>query len=178
MKATIQILLAIVLWSIHQPSKNTFVQIPDPHFRAKLQELYPSCFVGNHLDKNNNEITSATGLDLSNLGINDLRGIEYFTSITHLDCSSNKLKQLPPLPKHLVYLDCSYNKLNFLPELYEGLVHLECDYNQLDTLPVLPESLNSFSCSNNKLTESPSFPNTLVYWDYSCLLYTSDAADD
>lgn len=166
MKATIQVLLAFVLWSIHQPGKTTFVKIPDTHFRAKLQELYPSCFVGNQMDKDNSNIISATGLDLSNLGITDLTGIQYFTSITHLDCSGNKLKQLPPLPKHLVYLDCSNNKLILLPELYDDLVHLECDNNQLTSLPVLPESLNSFSCSNNRLVKAPSFHNTMVYWDY------------
>ena len=40
------------------------------------------------------EIAGVTGLDVSGMGIQDLRGIEYFTELESLDCSDNALTSL------------------------------------------------------------------------------------
>ena len=40
------------------------------------------------------EIAGVTGLDVSGMGIQDLRGIEYFTALESLDCSDNELTSL------------------------------------------------------------------------------------
>ena len=70
-----------------------FVQISDSNFEQKLIDL------GIDTDGLNGKITIAdatavTTLDLSNSSIKDLTGIEYFTSLTYLDVSSNQLTAL------------------------------------------------------------------------------------
>ena len=43
---------------------------------------------------NESEIAGVTGLDVSGMGIRDLRGIGYFTALESLDCSDNELTSL------------------------------------------------------------------------------------
>ena len=40
------------------------------------------------------EVSGVTGIDVSGMGIQDLRGIEYFTELESLDCSDNQLTSL------------------------------------------------------------------------------------
>ena len=40
------------------------------------------------------EVSGVTGIDVSDMGIQDLRGIEYFTELESLDCSGNELTSL------------------------------------------------------------------------------------
>ena len=40
------------------------------------------------------EVSGVTGIDVSGMGIRDLRGIEYFTELESLDCSGNELTSL------------------------------------------------------------------------------------
>jgi Leucine-rich repeat (LRR) protein len=88
-------------------------------------------------------------LDLNFKGITDLTGIEGFTALVTLDCSNNKLKQLPALPN-------------------PNLQHLNCTNNRLTGLPFLPDSLVSIDCSGNKIDLvakiAHSFAKTIVQW--------------
>lgn len=108
------------------------VNIPDAHFLKTLISL--------GIDTNHDSIiqmSEATGirsLNVSSAGISDLSGIEAFTNLDTLDCSSN---QLPSL-------DLSKNI---------RLVSLYCAINKLTTLDLSKNtSLRDLSCSNNKLT--------------------------
>ncbi len=115
------------------------------------------------------EAAGITGtLDVSNLSISDLSGIEYFTSITILDCSSNNLTYLDAsLCTNLNNLDCSNNSILNIPSLPPNLYQLLCSYNQLSVLPVLPGTLIDLGCDNNSLTTlGASLPN-LSYLDCS-----------
>ncbi|SHG12443.1 leucine-rich repeat domain-containing protein [Flavobacterium johnsoniae] len=72
---------------------DNYTLIPDSNFEQKLVDL------GIDTDGLNGKITIAdasavTTLDLSNSNIKDLTGIEYFTSLTYLDVSSNQLTTL------------------------------------------------------------------------------------
>ena len=63
---------------------------PDPAFRdyLKLADMNQDGQL------NEDEIAGVTGIDVSGLGIQDLRGIGYFTELESLDCSDNQLTSL------------------------------------------------------------------------------------
>ena len=63
---------------------------PDPAFRdyLKLADILQDGMLSD------TEITGVTGIDVSGLGIQDLRGIGYFTELESLDCSDNQLTSL------------------------------------------------------------------------------------
>jgi len=84
--------------------------------------------------------------------IKNLNGIEYFTSLTYLDCSGHQLTSLPSLPSSLVHLVCGKNQLTTLPRLPSGLLSLFCDWNQLTSLPSLPSKLQTLYCNSNFIT--------------------------
>lgn len=77
------------------------------------------------------------------------------TKIQNLYCSSNKLRQLPPLPNTVEYLFCYQNKIRFLPKLPKNLEYLSCNSNRLHVLPELPNKLEGIYCSNNYLQYLP-----------------------
>ncbi|MCL1808931.1 MAG: dockerin type I domain-containing protein [Clostridiales bacterium] len=132
----------------------------DPNFRAAVREF---------LGKGANEpifdidVSWLTWLSVSNRGITSLAGLEHFTSLTELYCTSNQLKELPMLPSGLVVLLCYYNQLDELPALPLGLEYLDCDGNLLTELPALPENLYGLDCSNNSLQVLPTLPLGVTY---------------
>ena len=110
-----------------------------------------------NLDKDHNtylsdaEIAAVTELDINDLGISDLKGIEYFTELTHLDCAGNQLTEL----------DLSHNtKLVSLLVGYlhdgssESVTHSgEAHGNQLTTLDLSQNhALEYVMCAENRLT--------------------------
>jgi Leucine-rich repeat (LRR) protein len=123
----------------------------------------------------NAEIADIKNVDLQNKGIKSLKGIEFLTSLTNLNCGWNKLQtldvskntalqdlrcwhnQLTALDvsnnTKLSYLDCSSNLLTALDfsKNYE-LVYLFCENNNLTALNVLKnKKLNYLDCHNNRL---------------------------
>lgn len=87
-------------------SKENF---PDDIFRNYIFEHFD-------LDKDSNlsaeEIAKVDSIDVSYMGIWDLTGIEYFTSLLYLYCNGNKLSYLTiDSLVNLTILDCSYNYL-------------------------------------------------------------------
>jgi hypothetical protein len=85
-----------------------------------------------------------------------------FTKLRVLECSGNKLTELPSLPETLEQLDCSFNELTSLPPLNKNLKLIFCFNNKLTTLPILNENLMVLSCGNNKLTIIPPLNKNLV----------------
>jgi Leucine-rich repeat (LRR) protein len=103
------------------------------------------------------EAASLASLNVSGKNIANLAGIEHFSSLTYLNCSANRLEELPAaLPAGLKTLHCAGNRLNALPaSLPGGLEYLNCSSNQLVSLPALPASLQMLGCSGNRLEALP-----------------------
>ena len=84
------------------------------------------------------EIEAASSVDCSGRNISSLKGIEYFTETTSLDCSSNKLKTLNiSRNTNLSSLNCSSNKLRALDiSRNTSLNNLNCRSNEITLLDV------------------------------------------
>lgn len=119
------------------------------------------------------EISAVTAINVNGKGIKSLKGIEYFTALTKLDCNDNFLTELDvtqntALTKldcyenqitsldlssctRLAYLDCCQNKLTNLEiKQCTGLTYLECEENDITSLDLSGLSalaqLNCFNC--------------------------------
>jgi len=127
------------------------------------------------------DITNVTSIDVSNSGITNLSGIEYFTALQTLICKGNSLTTINVSSNTaLKYLDCSNNPLTTLDvsknilllELYcDGVVIIKNKMSNAKTnvttqLSVLDLSNNVFltklSCSNNQLVSLDVSKNTLL----------------
>lgn len=125
---------------------------PDENFRTYVLNN----IAGNDGSLSAAEIAAVESMDVSGSGIADLKGIEYFTSLTELDCSGNSLTSLDVSPcTALQKLDCMDNQLTSLvlgskPDLYI----LQCAYNQLSCLDLSQcPALTGMTCSDNPLTD-------------------------
>ena len=119
-------------------------------------------------EENLKKMAAVTELDLSECGLTDLSGIEYFTGLVTLDCSGNKLTSLDFSASSatatkaansagltaLKELDCSDNQLTSLN--VDGLTALEdldCGQNRLTSFTVAGLSkLSRLDCADNRLT--------------------------
>ena len=129
-------------------SSDTF---PDSALRDYLASKVDSDGDGYLSDE---EIASVTSLDISGLGISDLTGIEIFTALTHLDCSSNDLTTLSVSAfTNLEWLICQNNQLSALDVSQNtALIALHCDNNYLEAIDVSSNSL--LHSSHVRTTES------------------------
>lgn len=102
--------------------------VPDDAFREYLTQYD----IDQNYVLNINELTLKE-LYVNNLGIADLTGIEYFTSLKTLNCSNNEIAEL----------DLTKNT---------RLTNVDCTSNQLTSLTLSPNSpLSSLSCAHNRL---------------------------
>jgi len=165
MKPFLRIIFLLAL-CIYGTGKATaqYVTLPDTNFRNYLQSLYPSCFNSNNkLDTVCAATQPAASINVYNLNITDLTGVQYFKNLDSLDCSSNSLSSLPTLPPSLIYLNCDSNKLSTLPALPVFLAYLNCSFNYaLGSLPTLPAFLTYLDCSYNSLSSLPALPASLI----------------
>jgi Leucine-rich repeat (LRR) protein len=152
------------------------VNIPDANFKAYLIQ-------DSTINTNRDtaiQVTEAESFSGSiicrKLNITDLTGIEFFTSLTYLDCDTNELTSLNisnnlkltilrcgsnqitslDLSKNiaLTFIHCSDNQLSSLElSTNKGLIYLGCYLNKLDSLNVASNTaLASLLCGANKLT--------------------------
>ena len=97
------ILISIIF--IQKINAQTWVAIPDGNFASYLQSTMPSAMNGNSLNITSTLVTSGTQtINCGALGISNLSGIEYFTSLTYLSCTNNSLTSFPPLATTLHYI--------------------------------------------------------------------------
>ena len=105
-------------------------------------------------------ITDVLLISVNNLNINNLTGIENFTSLETLICNSNNLTTLDVSANtNLKALLCGLNQLTNLDIRSNGALEvLDCSSNQITSL-ILQESnvagnplLERLTCSNNRLT--------------------------
>ena len=101
------------------------------------------------------EIMNITEMDVYDMEISSLQGIEYFTALTVLDCDDNELTTLD-ISKNtaLVKLYCAMNYLTSLDITNNmALVYLDCYDNELTSLDVSKNTaLESLDCEENKIT--------------------------
>ncbi len=121
------------------------IYIPDTNFELALIDLGYDNIPDNYLDSNN--VTEIIELDLSNKQINDLTGLENFTSLIDLNLSGNLLTRAPIVNfKNLTTLNLSDNLFSVL----------DISFN---------EKLNSLNASNNSdltcIKVGPSLYNNL-----------------
>jgi uncharacterized repeat protein (TIGR01451 family) len=181
-------LFVCLIWFVN--AKAQYVTIPDAKFAAYLHTIVPTAMSGNQMDTTNIAVITLRDISVENDSIGDLTGVQYFDSLTTLDCGNgsaslspnyltslpklssildtlicgyNQLTSLPVLPSTLTSLDCYNNQLTNLPALPNTLGSLNCYFNQLTTLPALPSTLTNLGCWNNQLTSLPSLPNVLNY---------------
>lgn len=119
---------------------DTAIRFLDPNFEEAVRDL---------IDKPTGDVMASdvdriTCLELENINIVDLTGIEYFTALEILYCGSNQLTAL----------DISHNI---------ALKELECSYNSLTILDVSQNvALTKLVCSGNELTELDVTHNPLL----------------
>ena len=125
---------------------------------------FPGAYFWNHvLDKydkdgdgylSEEEIKAVTKIDVPKTLTKDLTGIEYFTELKTLDCSSSYLTELD-LSKNtaLMDLDCSNSFLTTLDVSgCTALTDLDCSSNDLTTLDVSQNTeLQNLNCSGQSL---------------------------
>ena len=101
------------------------------------------------------EIMNITEMDVYDMDISSLQGIEYFTALTVLDCDDNELTTLD-ISKNtaLVKLYCSWNHLTSLDITNNvALKRLLCYDNELTSLDVSKNTaLTYLDCEENKIT--------------------------
>lgn len=101
------------------------------------------------------EIMNITEMDVYDMEISSLQGIEYFTALTVLDCDDNELTTLD-ISKNtaLVTLYCSMNYLTSLDITNNvALKSLLCYDNELTSLDVSKNTALTFlDCEENKIT--------------------------
>jgi hypothetical protein len=134
------------------PSGDVVVPITDPAFEAEVRRLTGKR-TGDILQRN---VVFLTYLELQDMGVKSLAGIEYFASLERLDCSGNRLTELDVgRNPALTILYCDDNALT---ELDVGrnpaLTNLGCSGNALTRLDVSRNiALRSLYCDGNALTE-------------------------
>ncbi|MHB8402554.1 MAG: hypothetical protein ACYDCN_11135 [Bacteroidia bacterium] len=143
-------------------SAQTWVTIPDAKLVSALQDIIPAAIIGDQLNTESPVVTGTYSLDVGGHGITNLYGIQFFTSLTYLECQNNGLLTLPPLPPTLLELYCNSNQLSSLPTLPTSLTVLDCSSNEITILPALPATLKNLTCFKNKLTALPELPKSLT----------------
>ncbi len=144
---------------IEQPIEINQTNFPDENFRNwLLSQAY-----GTDGLLSSEEIQEVTEIDPWNQGIKDLKGVEFFTELTTLDCDLNQLTSLDVSKNtKLSSLDCSINQLTSLDvSKNTKLSSLDCSHNQLTSLDLSKNtSLEKLGCNNNQLTSLDLSKNT------------------
>jgi hypothetical protein len=130
------------------------INVPDPNFRFWLRS-----FNGIHFDTENNitnpeRAAQIERLELGEVNISNLSGIEAFKSLQYLWCGNNKLVVLDLSSNtSLIELIVSGNQLTDLDiSKNTSLTRLHCDGNRLNSLNVSANpNLSGLFCDNNQL---------------------------
>ena len=75
---------------------------------------YPKCMVGNQMDTTCTAIITENTLTISNKGIADITGVEYFDDFNTLDCSDNLITFIGKLPNGLNSITADDNQIFYV----------------------------------------------------------------
>jgi hypothetical protein len=160
------IFLTAILFALPIIGFGQNVNIPDANFKAYL--------VGNSAINTNgdnqiqvSEASAFNGnIDCDLMNISNLTGIEAFTALTLLRCSSNQLTSLDVSScTALTTLLCSLNELTSLDvSANTALTYLSCTRNDLTSLDVSScTALTTLLCNDNQLTSLDVSACTVLY---------------
>ncbi len=124
---------------------------PDPAFRAIVAGFDTDPQDGFLSEE---ELGEVDEMDISEKGIDNLKGIRHFDALETLDCSGNRLASLDLTGMAtLTYLYCSGNALVSLDLTnVTALTSLDCSWNALESLDLTGmAALTSLDCSGNAL---------------------------
>ena len=138
------------------------VAFPDDRFRQYMLQRFD-------VDKDGtisqSEADNAQRIDVRNVRISSLEGIQYFRNLTYLDCRDNKLASLDVSNNTaLTELVCWGNQLTGLDVSKNlALTRLECDRNQLTSIDVSNNTaLTELDCPGNQLISLDVSNNTAL----------------
>ncbi|MEG0217212.1 MAG: hypothetical protein RR655_02675, partial [Raoultibacter sp.] len=140
---------------------------PDPLFRKYVASIFYKT-EGDSISSA--ELSTKTHMDVTfgtDLQVKDMKGIEYFTSLTVLSCGNKSLTTLDVSANTaLEALDCQGGQLTKLDLSHNtALKALACDNNQLTTLDLSANTaLYDMSCSDNNLTTLDVSANTALQY--------------
>jgi len=166
--------------------KAQYVNIPDSNFAKYLITQVPGCLYEDSVNVKFYMDTTCSGVKnltimqcdsskLKNVAyINDITGIEYFTSLISFTCNHSMIRQINKLPPYLDTLIVFYNNISSIQSLPNTLKVLVVSSNQLTTLPAIPPGLNVFIVDHNPITAIPDLKNYPIgYFDVDNTLITS-----
>ena len=134
---------------------------PDPNFRAYVAVDAIDLDRDGYLS--DDEIAAVTTMNISRKTISSLTGIEYFTALTTLDCSLNRLSTLNVSANpELTFINCAQNSLTEINLSHSTVLEtLACQANQLTELDVTAcTPLKELYCYMNYLPELDLSNNT------------------
>lgn len=149
-------------------SRSQYVTIPDPIFAGKLAAEIPSCMSGNQMDTVCSKIeTMNKVLNISNLGIQSIEGIQYTTYQT-VDASYNNLTALP---ENYYMGEVFYGQHNKITKIttQRAANYADLSYNEIDSVTPFATSssyLANVNYSHNKIRKLESL-NGHIYGDFS-----------
>lgn len=124
---------------------------PDVNFRGAICRFLPIA-EGDTIPEE--LFSKVEELQLSGLGINSLKGIEYFTALKQMDCSENQLRDID-VSKNTVLreLECGHNQLSSIDISNNNMLYgLGCSNNQLTSIDVSKSAnLEILLCNGNKI---------------------------
>lgn len=131
---------------------NTSINFPDPIFKRILEE-----FVGVGKDRPftiEDAESIKIPLDCAGRGIGSLQGIEFFSNISAINCSENKLKILDsPKNINLEKVFCNNNKITEINiNNLKKLTELHCYENDIEKLDLVDNvNISHIECRDNKI---------------------------
>ena len=162
MRKLLLISLAVLLTSLASLADVTInsTNFPDDNFRSYLLSEYPSGVITTA------QLNARDTLNLMSKRISNMKGVEYFTELTYLNCYSNSISSVDVSHNtKLKYLNLAYNTLTsinvsantLLEQLYlqsNKLVTINASsHSYLRTLWVFDNpNLTTLNCYSNKLT--------------------------
>ena len=124
---------------------------PDKNFRNYISDITDTK-LGDKISAN--ILSEVTRIDVRDMDIKDLTGIEYFKNARTIECSNNKIKKLDVSKnENLEVLSCAVNLLTniIIPE-NNKIETLNCTDNMLTTIDTSKlKNITSLSCSENNL---------------------------
>lgn len=125
---------------------------PDETFRSYVKENFDT---NGDNSLSADELAAVDSISVSNMGINSIKGVEYFTQLESLYCSENRLYSID-ISKNtcLTELRCDHDQLSSLDLTNNTqLESLLCNHNSLRSLDVSKNPrLTQLCCFNNSLT--------------------------
>ena len=137
-------------------SSLVYAFVPDDAFEQALIDMgYDTGVRDNYVEVTETGLDKLDSLNVSNLNIADLTGIEYFTALNNLVCRGNQLTSINVSQNNLLTrLYCDSNQLTALDVANNtSLEYLDCSINQLTSLDLnVNSNLIGLVCIENELT--------------------------